>query len=114
MKQSNLTLDNIAYRFVYDHTAFFLGQLKKKNEEEFDMLIRRVKSRVPSVHEMRYIFDETIWPPDSPELYGDLIRFHVRLINSITVFSFSMLISKGTEQPNVEPLVPDNTVYMDS
>jgi len=109
--EETLTLDNIAYRSVYDHTAFFMGHLKDKSKKEFDMLLTRVRSRVPSIMEMVYVFDESIWPPDQPKLYDDLIMFKVKLKNSLSMFMFYMSISKGADQPNVAPLVPDNTVW---
>lgn len=64
--EETLSLDRIAYRSIYDYTAFFLGQLKGKTKEEFELLIRRVKSQVPQIKEMVYTFDETLWHPDEP------------------------------------------------
>lgn len=111
MTEEALTLNNIAYRSIYDHTAFFMGHLKGKNKREFDMLLTRVKSRVLAIMEMVYVFDESVWSPDQPELYDDLIMFKVKLQNSLSMFTFTMSISKGADQPNVSPLVPDNTVW---
>lgn len=109
--ENTLTLDSIAYRSVYDHTAFFVGQLKGKSKEEFEMLLRRVKSRVPAVLEMMYTFDESIWLPDQPELHGDLVKFHVRLTNSMSTFSFYMLVSKGADQELVSAPLPTTKWY---
>jgi len=75
------------------------------------MLVKRVKSRIPAIMEMTYVFDESIWLPDQPELYKDLILFKVKLAGSLSVFTFPMVISKGADQLNIAPLVPDNTVW---
>jgi len=92
--EKKLTLDGIAYRSIYDHTAFFLGELRDSSQRELEMLVKRVKSRIPAIMEMTYVFDESIWLPDQPELYKDLILFKVKLAGSLSVFTFPMVISK--------------------
>ena len=100
-----ITLENVTYRYIYDLTAYFLGQLHAKDDRAFELLIKRVRSNCPQLGEMMYTFDETIWLPDQPELYGDLIKFQVRLKHRITIFSFYMLLSRKEEQEYVSPLL---------
>ena len=99
-----ITLENVTYRYIYDLTAYFLGQLHAKDDRAFELLIKRVRSNCPQLGEMTYVFDQTIWASDS-ELQNDLIKFHVRLKHRIELFSFYMLLSKKENQELVSPLL---------
>lgn len=96
-----MTLNQITYRYIYDLTAFFLPHLKRKDKKEFDLLIRRVKSRVPHISNFKYVFDESIWYPDNPELYNNHILFMVQLSSQVEIFRYSMLVDNGMDQDMV-------------
>jgi len=96
-----MTLSQITYRYIYDLTAFFLSHLKRKDKKEFDLLLTRVKSRVPHILNFKYVFDESVWPPDGPELYNNHIVFMVQLNSQVEIFRFSMLVDNGMDQDMV-------------
>ena len=109
--EETLTLDRIAYRSVYDYTAFFLGQLKGKTKEEFELLIRRVTSQMPQIQEMAYTFDESLWPPDEPTWYNNLIMFRVQLISRIDYLIIRMAVDRGMDQELVSAPLPTTKWY---
>lgn len=117
--EDTLTLDRIAYRSIYDYTAFFLGQLKGKTKEEFELLIRRVKSQMPQIKEMMYAFDDSLWPSDEPTWHNNLIRFTVRLNNRMDYLTIRMAVDRGVDQELVSAPLPttkwygDNNIYCD-
>ncbi len=111
--EETLTLDRIAYRSIYDYAAFFMGQLKGKTKEEFELLIRRVKSQVPQIKEMAYAFDESLWPPDVPEWHNNLIRFDVQLYNRIGYLSMRMAVDRGIDQELVSAPLPTTKWYLE-
>jgi hypothetical protein len=100
-----ITLENITYRYIYDLTAYFLGQITTPDKRAFELLIKRVRSNCPQLGEMMVTFDETIWLPDQPELREDLVQFQCRLKHRIAIFSFYMLLSQKENQEFISPLL---------
>lgn len=102
-----MTIEEIRYRHIYDATAFFLGKAKMPfDENERELLLRRLKTECPYITDQKCVFDESIWLPEHPYLYNDLVRFHFNTRNGVCVFSFAMLLSKGDDQ---EPFSTPNT-----
>jgi hypothetical protein len=109
--EETLTLDRIAYRSIYDYAAHYMGHLKDKAPESFDILVRCVKQEVPRINEMIYTFDESIWRPDEPHWHNNLIKFHVRLKGRIDQYSFYMAVDRGVDQELVSAPLPTTKWY---
>jgi hypothetical protein len=94
-----MTLKELRYRYIYDVTAFFIGEIRGDfNDKEEELLVARIKSEFPRISDIKLTFDESIWYPDQPDLYGDLILFHVKLVNYSDYLRFFMRLSKGKNQ----------------
>ncbi len=95
-------LDHIKYKFIIDLTRFFIGKYNNGIISDLDLVVNNVKSQVNFIKEMSFVFDETIWFPNHPETYKNLIQFNVKLHNTSHYLPFRLLINKGMNQ---EPIL---------
>lgn len=93
-----MDLNEIKYKFVIDLTKFFIGKYNIGEIKDLDLVVRNVKSLSKFVKEISYVYDETIWFPDKPETYKNLIEFKVQLHNSFDYMPFRLFINKGANQ----------------
>jgi len=93
-----MELKDIRYRFVVDLTKFFLEKYRTGELKDLGSVVQNVKSASDCVWEMSFVFDESIWTADKPELCNDLVQFNVQLKNTIEYLPFRLLVSGGFDQ----------------
>lgn len=91
-------LNEIKYNFVVDLTKFFVGKYKDGEIKDLNLIIRNVMSSSKFVKDMAFVYDETIWLPDNPNAYKNLIEFKVQLQNEVCFLPFRLFIDKGANQ----------------
>lgn len=100
-------LKEIKYKYVIDLTKYFINKYNDGEIKDLHSVIRNIKSLSKSIKEMTFVFDETIWLPDEPETFKNLIEFKVQLHNELEYLPFRLFINKGTEQ---EPILLNNSM----
>lgn len=90
-------LKNIKYDYIVNLTIFYLDKYRTKEIKTLDQLIRCIKVEVPNLN-VAYTFDETLWHPEKPELYQNLIEFKVQILNYIEYLPFRLMVNGGLDQ----------------
>ena len=93
-----MDLNSIKYDFVIELTKFFLEQYKNEDLKKLHHIDRNVVALAPFVQNYASFFDESLWPPDKPEWYKNLIEFRVQLAGSVAYLPFRLFVKKGFNQ----------------
>lgn len=97
-----MTIKEIDYNYIIELTKFFVTKYYDNEIKNLDSIISNIKYRVPSVKEMSYTFDESIWPPDQhDDVYYKLIEFRVQLVSELEYLPFRLFIDKGFDQETI-------------
>jgi len=93
-----MDLNSIKYDFVMDLTKFFLEKFRDGELKNVHLIDRNVLALAPFVQNFSHTFDESIWLPDKPEWYKNLIDFRVQLYGSVAYLPFRLFVKKGFNQ----------------
>lgn len=93
-----MELDEIKYNFVIELTKFFLDKYKTGEIKNLNAVVSNVKSISVFVKEIDFVYDETIWFPDQPETFKNLIQFKIQLSGNLGYLPFRLFIKKGKNQ----------------
>jgi hypothetical protein len=96
-----MELNEIKYKYIVDLTKFFIEKYKSGEIKNFEMVRRNVIALAPFILDFGITFDETIWLPDDPNLYNNLIEFRVQLKGTIGYFPFRLFLKEGINQTPV-------------
>jgi hypothetical protein len=102
-----MELEEIKYRFIIDLTKFFIQKYNDGEIKDLELIVRNVKALSIFVKDMSFVYDETIWHPDKPERYKNLIEFKVQLKSDLGYLPFRLFIKKGENQ---EPIFLDSSM----
>lgn len=108
--EDSTILKSITYDYIINLTKFFLEKYNKKEIKSLQQVLDIVCRRVPDIKDFAYIFDETIWVPDRPEWYKNLIEFKVAIGNSIEILPFRLKVDGGYEQKPIM-LIPGTMMW---
>lgn len=93
------------YKYAIELCKIFIEQGLEEWESDsigvldWEMLIRRVMSKIPDIEEMEYAFDESIWFPNSTRDYNNKVLFRIALKNySNEHLPFYLYLDKRTNQ----------------
>lgn len=101
MKNIMNKLNEIKYNFIIELAKYFIEEYKDGYFKNFDVLIRSIKVTCSFVEEITFTFDESIWPPNKPELHNNLIVFKVKLINQLEYLQFGLLMNEDMYQETI-------------
>jgi hypothetical protein len=91
-------LHEIKYKYIIDLTKYFLSLYRDGEIKDLSRLVSIVKSNANCIAGMGFVFDESIWPPNRPEYYKNLVLFDMKLKGSGNVLIFRLMIDKGIDQ----------------
>ncbi len=94
----SIELTDIKYDFVINLTKFFVEKYRDKEIRSIDLIDRNVVQLAPFILNFSHTFDETVWPPDHPDWYKNLIDFEVQLAENGGYLPFRLFINKGYDQ----------------
>ena len=94
-------LDQIKLEYIVKYCAYIFFELREDYKDNLDIFVKYCEENAAALkdqellREYNIIFDETLWIPDKPEAYNNIMRIYIKLFPSHNYYSFQFDFSKN-------------------
>lgn len=103
-----MELENIRYKYITDLIKYYIYNFKESfisdnyNKNDIYNMLNRIVDIIKNrdtifISNINYTFDPSIWPPNEPLLYNNLIRFQFSFIGYPSYFNYDILLHDKIE-----------------